>query len=500
MPDNAFAAALSELPLAATTRAFLDGSPFGHVIDGHEIAASSGKTMAVIDPNTGLEFARCAEGNADDVDLACRTARRAFEDGRWRNLPAADKERILRRFAELIEANRDLLSDLDVIDGGVVRTYSTFLVNYAVNATYYYAGWPTKVHGTIPPVSPDFVIQQVREPVGVAAVIVPWNGPSVITASGIAALAAGNSVVLKPAENTPLTGVVAARIAKEAGIPDGVFNVVQGTGAVVGQALVEHPEVDVIAFTGSSGTGRRIQASSAARTKRVSMELGGKSPNIIFADAKLELAAAAAAGSMWGHAGQVCTAGSRVLVERKVHDEVVEKMIASGRSIRIGSGFNPETQMGPLISQVQLDRVQHYVNMGREQGAELVLGGDRHGNEGFFQEPTIFTGVNNDMVIAREEIFGPVMSVIAFDDFDEAMAIANDSEFGLASGVWTQDLDRAHRASQRLKAGTVWINSYQLGNPAVSYGGIKQSGHGRKLGQASLDTYTHTKSVWIKLS
>jgi acyl-CoA reductase-like NAD-dependent aldehyde dehydrogenase len=491
---------LSALPLHPATRAFLDGKNLGHVIDGRDEPSVSGDRMETIDPATGEAFADVAQGDADDVDRAVRVARGAYDDGRWRNLPPAEKERILRRYAELILENRDLLSDIDVLDGGVLRTYSSFIVPFAAGNVHYYAGWPTKLQGAVPPTACDMVVTQLREPIGVAAIIMPWNGPSVLTQSFIAALACGNSIVMKAPELAPLSSIIAGRLAIEAGIPAGVVNIVQGAGAVVGQALVEHPMVDVIGFTGSTATGCHIAATAAKRAARVSMELGGKSAHIIFDDARLDEAAKAAAGSVWGHAGQVCTAGSRVLVQRGIHDAFVEKMIGASKDIRIGGGFDPQSQLGPLISQGQFDRVSRYATIGAQEGAEMVLGSGRHGEQGYFHTPTIFTGVTNQMCIAREEIFGPIMSVIPFDDLDEAVAIANDSDFGLAAGVWTQDLDRAHRAAQRIAAGTVWVNSYQLVNPAVTYGGVKLSGYGRKLGPQSLDVYTQTKSVWIKLA
>ncbi len=494
-----FPKALEGYPLSDASRAFLAEGDFGHVIDGRVESSLSGKTFALTDPASGLEFGRCAAGDAEDVDRAVRAARQAFEDGRWRHLDAQDKERRLHRLADLLEQNRPLMSDLDVIDGGVVQSYSAFITQFGIDGTRYYAGWPTKLHGAMPAAPPDVVVQEVREPVGVCGVITPWNGPSAAPCSIVPALACGNSVVLKPAEQTPLAAIVVAKLCLEAGIPPGVVNVVQGAGEVVGAALVQHPEVDSISFTGSGETGRRIQAAAAATLKRLSLELGGKSPQLVFADADLEAAATAVAGGVWGHSGQVCTAGTRVLVQRGAHDAFVEALLARSRGIRLGHGFSGETQMGPLISQEQLDRVMGYVAAGRREGAEVALGGERHGDRGFFHQPTIFTGVDNRMTIAREEIFGPVMAVIPFDSEEEAFAIANDTDFGLSAGVWTQDLSRAHRASQALKVGTVWINTYQRVNPAIPYGGVKQSGYGRNLGHASLDHYTQTKSVWIKI-
>ncbi len=342
-------------------------------------------------------------------------------------------------------------------------------------------------------------MQELREPIGVIGLITPWNGPTSVLGFVAAALAAGNSVVLKPAEQTPLTAVAMAELALEAGIPAGVFNVVQGTGESVGAGVVTAREVDAIAFTGSVATGSAIQAAAAARVKRVSLELGGKSPFLVFPDADLEAAADAATMGVWGASGQVCTAATRVLAHRDVRDRFVELILERSRDLRLGNGFDAETQVGPVVSADQLERVQRYVAIGREEGAELVLGGERHGDVGYFHEPTVFTGVRNDMRIAQEEIFGPVMSVLDFDSEEEAYAIGNDSEYGLAAGVWTTDLARAHRASRALRVGTVWVNTYQMVYPTVSYGGVKQSGHGRALGAASLDDLTQTKSVWMKV-
>jgi acyl-CoA reductase-like NAD-dependent aldehyde dehydrogenase len=490
---------LNRYPLSPGTKDFLAGSRFGHFIEGQTVPSISGETMPVYEPASGLQFAEVAAGGADDVDRAVQSACKAFDDGRWRNVSPGEKERCLRRLSRLLEEHRDVLMDLDVLEGGVVRTYSKFLVQFGIDLTDYYAGWPTKIQGSLPLSTPDLIVQEVREPIGVCASITPWNGPSAAPLGIVPALACGNSVVLKPAEQTPLTALLVARLCLEAGIPPGVVNVVQGVGEVVGEALVMHPKVDSISFTGSVETGRRIQAVAAARLKRVSLELGGKSPHIVFKDADLKAAASAVAGAVWGHSGQVCTAGSRVLVERTIHDEFVKALVSSSQSLKIGSGFDSETQIGPLISRDQLQRVCKYVAIGREEGAEIVLGGERHGDIGYFHEPTIFTSVKNNMRIAQEEIFGPVMVVIPFDTEDEAYEIANDTEFGLAAGVWTRDLARGHRASKCLRAGTVWVNTYQLVNPSVPYGGVKQSGYGRNLGAASIEDYTQIKSVWLNI-
>jgi len=470
------------------------------MIDGEMRQSASGETLPIYEPATGLEFARVAAASRVEVNDAVQAARKSFDDRRWRNLAPAQREQCLRKLAQLLTAHRRLLSDLDVLEGGVLRAFSTFMVQLGIDIVDYYAGWPTKMAGSMPASSPDVVVQVVREPIGVVAVIMPWNGPSAVPLGVVPALACGNSVVLKPSEETPLTAVLLAQLCLEADIPPGVVNVVQGVGEIAGAALVEHPDVDSISFTGSAETGRRIQASAAARLKKVSLELGGKSPQLVFADADLEAAAATCAAAVWGHSGQICIAGSRVLVERRIHDEFVRRMVAASENMRIGSGFDPSSQLGPLISQTQLDRVSRYVDIGRTEGARIVLGGQRHGGNGYFHEPTIFTDVRNDMRIAREEIFGPVMAVIPFDSEDQAFTIANDTEFGLAAGVWTRDLARAHRASRHLDVGTVWVNTYARVDPGVPYGGVKQSGFGRNLGEHSIEELTRLKSVWMSIA
>jgi acyl-CoA reductase-like NAD-dependent aldehyde dehydrogenase len=485
-------------PISAQTAEHITRPVFGHVIDNEIVPSADGRTMPVIDPATGEEVAVAAAGSAADVDRAVRSARRAFDDGRWRYLPPLEKERCLHRMSALLAERATTFAESDTIDSGLLRWYTDAMVDFARNSIDYFAGWPTKIEGSIPPVPSDMVAYQLREPNGVLGLIVPWNGPSAVFAFVAAAIAAGNCVVLKPAEQTPMTAVLMAEVAREAGLPPGVFNVLQGDGEA-GAALVEHPGVDMISFTGSRPTGAAIQAAAAKGVKPVQLELGGKSPFIIFPDADLEAASAAAMMGVWMASGQVCTAGTRVLLHESIHDDVVERIIAGSRDMVIGSGFDPATQLGPLVSAAQLDRVEHYVSVGQEEGAELALGGHRHGDVGYFHEPTVFTGVRNDMRIAQEEIFGPVMSVLRFGSEAEAYAIANDTEYGLGAGVWTNDLGLAYRASRALRTGQVWVNTYQMGYPTVAYGGVKASGHGRMQGRPTIDELTHIKSVWMNV-
>lgn len=475
-----------------------------HLIDGQHVEPSGGTWFDAIDPCTRAVIAQIAEGNEADVDHAVRSARRALE-GPWSRFKPSDRQAVLLRLADLLDAEFDDIALVDTLEMGRPITPSRNFRSMVLRAIRHYAGLATAIHGeTMGNSSPvELLSYTLREPIGVVGAIIPWNGPVFCAAWKCApALAAGCTVVLKPSEKGSLTPLRFGELCLEAGIPPGVVNVVTGHGGA-GAALSAHRDVDKITFTGSCGTGQRIIAASAGTVKRVTMELGGKSPNIVFADADLDLAVPASAMAIFNNSGQVCSAGSRIFVERRIHDEFVSRLVGAGKALRIGHTLDVDTQIGPIVSQSQFERVCSYLDIGSDEGARVALGGAalRDGGyaSGYFVPPTVFGDVRDDMQIAREEIFGPVACVLPFDSFDEVVARANDTDFGLAAAVWTRDITRAHRAVRSIKAGTVWVNHYGAMDPAVPFGGYKMSGYGREGGTEHIESFLQTKGVWIRL-
>jgi aldehyde dehydrogenase (NAD+) len=493
------------LPARQADHPFIDGRPKQLYIDGKWTPALSGKTFDTVDPATGQPLCAIAEGGAEDIDLAVRAARAAL-DGPWSRFTPADRQRLLLRLADLLDARFDDFARLDTLDMGAPLRRTRAGRERLVNTLRFYAAQAVNIRGETLQLSlaGEYFAHASPEPIGVVGAIIPWNGPTTGTIWKIGpVLATGCTVVLKPAEEAPLTPLMFAMLCEEAGVPPGVINVVTGPGHVAGAALSAHPGVDKIAFTGSHVTGQHIVRASAGNLKKLSLELGGKSPDIVFADADLDAAVPAAAMAVFANSGQICSAGSRLFVQRGIYDEVVERVAAYGRTLKVGDGLNLETEIGPLVSAEQFDRVCGYLSIAPSEGARMMAGGGRPSDErlaqGYFVSPTVFADVHDDMRIAREEIFGPVISAIAFDDEDEVVRRSNDTEFGLGGGVWTRDVGRAHRVAKRLKAGSIWVNCYQAMDPALPFGGYKMSGYGKEAGHLHIQGYLNTKAVCMKL-
>ena len=464
--------------------------------------ALSGRRFPVVNPATEEVIAQVAEGDTADVDNAVAAARACFDSAGWRDLTGRKRGRLLFKVADLLESRLDEFARLETAHNGKTLFESRIEVGMTVATLRYYAGWADKLTGDTIPVDGPFLVYTLREPIGVVGAIVPWNFPLNIASWKFApALAAGCTLVLKPASETPLTALAFAELVAEAGFPPGAFNVVAGGGRTAGAALVRHPDVDKITFTGSTEVGRQIMREAAATNKRVTLELGGKSPNLVFADADLKAAVRGAQTGIFYGKGEVCAAGSRLLVERSVHGQVVEQLADGAKKLTIGDPLDKNTRLGALVSKQQQETVLGYIKKGVEEGAQLVAGGKaaKANGKGYFVEATVFDAVSPEMTIAREEIFGPVLAVLPFDDFDHAVRLANQTIYGLAAGIWTKDIQKAHRAARAIRAGTVWINAYNFYDSAAPFGGFKASGYGRDLGREALDGYTDVKTVWVAL-
>ncbi len=472
---------------------------FAMLIDGEWVESGSGKTFSCVDPYTEERWGQIPAADAADVDRAVRAARRAFDVDGWPRTPPARRAALLRKLGELIEQNLDALVYRQIRENGRLISEMRPGTQAVATACYYYAGLAETLHGLTAPVSqPNLMTYTVREPIGVVAAITPWNAPLVLLGwKLLPALAAGNTLVIKPSEITPTSTLLLAEFVEKAGFPRGVVNVVTGYGDPTGSALVTHPGVDKIAFTGSTATGRKIAHAAAERNARTSLELGGKSPNIVFADAKLDKAVNGILGGIFSATGQACMAGSRVLIEAGVYDAVAGRVVAAAKTMQPGDPLDAATKLGPLASRAQYDKVVGYFDIARGENVEVLAGGARIERKGYFVQPTVFGNVSNACRVAREEIFGPVVSLMRFDGEEQAIAIANDTHYGLAAGVWTENVRRAHRMVARLRAGTVWVNNYRLVSHALPFGGYKQSGVGREMGPDALDEFTEVKSVWI---
>jgi len=477
-------------------------SPKKLLIDGKWVQAHSGKTFDSIDPATGEVLARVAEGDKADIDLAVKAARRAFESGPWSKMTASERGRIIWKIGDLLQEYLEEFAELETLDNGKPLSVARVAdVPLAADLFHYMAGWATKVEGSTIPIAGPFLAYTRREPIGVVGQIIPWNFPLLMAAWKLGpALATGCTVVLKPAEQTPLSALRLGEIALEAGLPPGVLNIVTGFGETAGAALAAHPDVDKIAFTGSTEVGKLIVQAAADNLKKVTLELGGKSPNIVFDDADVKQATAGAANAIFFNHGQCCCAGSRLFVEDKIFDKVVEGVSESAKKIKVGPGMNADTTMGPLVSEEQFRRVRGYMEAGLSEGAKAVVGGKTVGNRGYFVEPTVLVNTKPTMKVVQEEIFGPVVTAMPFKSIDEIAAEANNTSYGLAAGIWTKDIAKAHSLANKLKAGTVWINCYNVFDAAMPFGGYKQSGWGREMGKEALELYTETKAVCVRIN
>jgi len=475
------------------------------LINGKWVDSASGKTFATYNPATGEVLANIAEGDREDIDRAVKAARAAFETGKWSKTSPAARAKMMWKLADLLEQHLEEFAQLESLDNGKPLAVARVAdVPLAVENLRYYAGWATKIEGNTIPLTgapPNkFLAYTLREPVGVVGQIIPWNFPLLMAAWKLGpALAAGCTIVLKPAEQTPLTAIRLGELVEAAGFPEGVINIVPGFGETAGAALAAHPDVDKIAFTGSTEVGKLIIQASAGNLKKVSLELGGKSPNVILDDADLETAIPGAASAIFFNHGQCCCAGSRLYVEHDIFDKVVEGVSDKASKINVGPGWEKSTDMGPLVSEEQLNRVCGYLENGFSEGAKAVVGGSRQGDKGYFVKPTVLVNTNENMKVVQEEIFGPVVTAIPFKDPNELVAKANDTAYGLAAGIWTRDIQKAHRLAAQLRAGTVWINCYNIFDAALPFGGYKQSGWGREMGHDAIELYTEVKAVCTAL-